>query len=139
MNRKNILNLVIIIVLITILNSCKTNTNLICVYGIDSLTNGANGKSFRSFFDKEYKDSHQNSELGFVHIDYGTSKDLDIGYWKSSGGSGGYGNGSQGSGGGTRTLAARKANPDVMAMQTTTRRKGRTRIVAEKSARSEQR
>lgn len=85
MNRKNILILLIIIVSITILNSCKSNTNTICVYGIDSLTNGANGKSFRRFFDKEYKDYHQNSELGFIHIDYETSQDLDIGYWKSSG------------------------------------------------------
>lgn len=67
--------------------SCKPSvaTNKICMYGIDSLTNGADGKSFRTSFDKEYKNNYKNSELGFIHIDYATSKDLNIGYRKSSG------------------------------------------------------
>ncbi len=57
--------------------SCKPNTNSVCMYGIDSLTSGANGKSFRNFFDKEYKSLHKNLELGYIHFDYATSKDLN--------------------------------------------------------------
>jgi hypothetical protein len=65
--------------------SCKPETTNICIYGIDSLTNGVNGTSFRTFFDEQYKKAHQKFEPGYVHIDYATSQDLNIGYWKSSG------------------------------------------------------
>ncbi|WP_339622653.1 hypothetical protein [uncultured Winogradskyella sp.] len=57
----------------------------ICMYGIDSLTNGADGKSFRISFDITYKNNYENSEPRFIHIDYATSKDLNIDYKKSSG------------------------------------------------------
>jgi len=84
MNPKHILISITIILIFFI--SCKPSiaTNNICMYGIDSLTNGAGGKSFRTSFDKEYKNSHEDLEPGFIHIDYATSKDLNIGYRKSS-------------------------------------------------------
>lgn len=85
MNIKNILRPTILIILTIILSSCKPQTNPICMYGIDSLTNGAGGKSFRKFFDEEYKTFYASSEPGYIHIDYATSKDLNIGYRKSAG------------------------------------------------------
>ena len=84
MNTKYIL-IFITIVSVLFLSSCKPDTNKICMYGIDSLTYGAGGKSFRTSFDKKYENNYENFEPGFIHIDYATSKDLNIGYRKSSG------------------------------------------------------
>tara|TARA_R110002049_G_scaffold65444_12_gene171863 strand:+ start:1003 stop:2076 length:1074 start_codon:yes stop_codon:yes gene_type:complete len=85
MNTKHLV-IFITIILLFFINSCElASTSEICVYGIDSLTHGADGKSFRTSFDKKYLANYEDIEPGFIHIDYATSKDLDIGYRKSSG------------------------------------------------------
>lgn len=60
--------------------------NKMCVYGIDSLTAGAGGTSFREFFDNKYRGAYNTtSELGYCHLDFATASDLGIGFSKSAG------------------------------------------------------
>lgn len=85
MKTKQVLISFITISVLFIISCKQALPSKICMYGIDSLTNGAGGKSFRTSFDKKYLNNYENSEPGFIHIDYATSKDLNIGYRKSSG------------------------------------------------------
>ncbi|OIQ30777.1 MAG: hypothetical protein BM564_00780 [Bacteroidetes bacterium MedPE-SWsnd-G2] len=85
MTFKSIFKIALIHLFFILLFGCAKDTSSICVYGIDSLTDGANGKSYRTFFDSSYNNFFETSEPGFIHFDYATSKDENIGYWKSKG------------------------------------------------------
>jgi hypothetical protein len=55
------------------------------MYGIDSLTDGASGNSFREEFQKVHTQLNDKVEIGYVHLDYSSSKAQKIGFYKSSG------------------------------------------------------
>src|SRR5690606_28322516 len=55
-------------------------TNKVCVYGIDSLTDGAGGSSYREYLDPVWKSVFSSSELGYVWFKLRDGKNQGLSY-----------------------------------------------------------